>query len=134
MRTPCENDLPAIARPAEPPGDQLELRGVIEAMTNTSITINGVIYNFADFTEFKDSVSLGDMVKIHFVVNADGTFTIRGIELSSGGEDDNSNNNANFNGNDNDDDDNSNDNHNDNDDDDNDDEDDNDNKNDNDDD
>ncbi|HSM72703.1 MAG TPA: DUF5666 domain-containing protein [Anaerolineales bacterium] len=119
-------------------GDELELFGVIEAMTDTSITINGVVFNLAEFTEFKDIVSVGDQVKIHFIVNADGTFTIREIELSSGDDDDSSNSNSNFNGNDNDDDDDdrSNNNGNDNDDDDNenDNHNDNDNKNDNDDD
>lgn len=79
--------------------DDLELHGVIEALTAESITINGVVYNLADFTEFKDVVSVGDQIKIHFIVNADGTFTIREIELSSG-DDDNANYNSNSNNND----------------------------------
>jgi len=79
--------------------DDLEFRGVVEALTAESITINGVVYNLADFTEFKDVVSVGDQIKIHYIVNADGTFTIREVELSSG-DDDNANYNSNSNNND----------------------------------
>ncbi|NUQ83413.1 MAG: hypothetical protein HUU11_01755 [Anaerolineales bacterium] len=100
-------------------GAEQEFHGVVEAVTDTSITINGVTYTIADFTEFKDIVSVGDQVKIHVIVGADGALVIREIELSLGGDDDNSNDNSNGNSNDNDDDDdNSNGNSNDNDDDD----------------
>lgn len=76
--------------------DDLEFHGIVEALTETSITIDGVVYNFADFTEFKDVVSVGDQIKIHFIVNEDGTFTIREIELSSN-DDDDTNDNSNSN-------------------------------------
>lgn len=87
-------------------GGNPETYGVVEAITDSSITIDGVTYSLADFTEFKDLIAVGDQVKIEFVVNEDGTFTIREIEKSTGiGNDNgNSNNNSNFNGNDNDDD------------------------------
>jgi len=98
-------------------GDEIEFHGVVEALTTASINIDGVVYYFADFTEFKDLISVGDQVKIHIIVNADGTFTIREIELSSG-DDDNSNGNSNLNSNDDDSNDNSNGNSNDDDDDD----------------
>jgi Domain of unknown function (DUF5666) len=86
-------------------GIEQEVSGVVEALTTESITINGVTYAFADFTEFKDVIALGDQVKLHVLVNADGTFTIREIEKSdatgvddgnsnSNGLDDNSNNNG----------------------------------------
>lgn len=89
-------------------GDDLEFSGIVDAITDTSIIIDGVEYSLADFTEIKGLVSVGDQVKIHVIVNADGTFTIREIELSSG-DDGNSNGNSNSNNNGDDSNDNSND-------------------------
>jgi hypothetical protein len=88
-------------------GSDQEVSGVVEAMTTGSITINGVVYKLADFTEFKDLIALGDQVKVHVIVNADGTITIREIEKTAGtgigGDNSNgngSNDNSNSNGND----------------------------------
>ena len=101
--------------------DEQEVSGIVEAITTDSITIDGVVYMLADFTEFNDLIALGDQVKVHVIVNADGTFTIREIEKTtetgigddnsnSNGSDDNSNSNGNDdNSNDNGDDDNGND-------------------------
>jgi len=80
-------------------GIQNEVSGIVEAITSDTITIDGVVYNLADFTEFKDGIAVGNQVKIHVIVNTDGTFTIREIEKVIGiGGDDNSN--SNFNGDD----------------------------------
>lgn len=89
-----------------PAGSEQEAFGVVEVITDDTIAIGGIAYGIANFTEFKDLIAVGDQVKIEFVVNEDGTFTIREIEKSTGiGNDNgNSNNNSNFNGNDNDDD------------------------------
>ncbi len=77
-------------------GSQDEVTGVVEVITSNTITIDGVVYNLADFTEFKGGIAVGDQVKIHVIVNADGTLTIREIEKSTGfGTDDNSNGNSN---------------------------------------
>jgi len=90
-------------------GNDQEVNGVIEAITTDSITINGVTYAIAGFTEIKDLLAVGDQAKVHVIVNADGTFTIREIEKSAGtgldngnsnGSDDNSNLNSNTNGDD----------------------------------
>jgi hypothetical protein len=88
-------------------GSEQEVSGVVEAITTDSITINGVVYKIADFTEFKGIVTLGDQVKVHVIVNEDGTFTIREIEKTAGtgigGDNSNgngSNDNSNSNGND----------------------------------
>ena len=81
-------------------GDEQEVSGVVEAITTESITINGVVYMLAEFTEFKGLVALGDSVKIHVIVNADGTFTIREIEKTGGPGLDNGNSNSNDNGSD----------------------------------
>ena len=90
---------------------QEELTGTVEAITSDSITINGVVYKVADFTEFKDLIAMNDQVKIHVDVNADGTLVVREIEKSdstsldksnsnNNGSDDNTNTNSNSNTND----------------------------------
>lgn len=92
-------------------GMEQEIVGTVSSVQNGSITINGVTYSIADFTEFKDAIAAGDQVKVHVIVNADGTFTIREIEKvmqttvdngnsNSNGSDDNSNVNSNTNGDD----------------------------------
>lgn len=71
---------------------ETEVFGLVEAITTDSITINGVTYQLASFTEFKDAIAVGDQVKIHVIVNSDGTFSIREIEKSDRlGDDDNGN-------------------------------------------
>ncbi|NWG07832.1 MAG: hypothetical protein HXY35_14240 [Chloroflexi bacterium] len=74
-------------------GAEQEVFGVVDAITAESVTVGGVTYSFASFTEFKDVISVGDQVKLHVIVNADGTFTVREIEKfdDSATGDDNSN-------------------------------------------
>jgi len=83
---------------------EAEVTGVVEAMTLEVITVNGVDYKIADFTEFKDLIVVGDSVKINAIVNADGSLTIKEIEKvddESVGDNSNSNNaNDNLNSND----------------------------------
>ena len=70
---------------------------MVEAITDTTITIGGITYTLTDFAEFNDLIAVGDQVKIHVIVNDDGTLTIREIEKVAGttiGED---NGNSNFN-------------------------------------
>jgi hypothetical protein len=62
---------------------QNEILGAVEALTTDTITVNGVTYNLANLTEIKDIVALGDQVKLHVILNADGTFTVREIEKSA---------------------------------------------------
>jgi hypothetical protein len=82
-----ENDAPA--------GAEQEVFGIVQAITTDSINIDGVMYQVASFTEFKDLIAVGDLVKVHVILNADGTLTIREIEKSDGiGDDDNSNSNG----------------------------------------
>ena len=78
----------------------VEVVGVVEATTDDTITINGVTYQLASFTEFKDLIAVGDQVKIHVIVNADGTFTILEIEISTGDDNSNDANSNDDNGND----------------------------------
>lgn len=62
---------------------QNEIFGAVEAITSDTITIGGVTYNLASFTEIKDILAVGDQVKVHMIVNADGTITVREIEKSA---------------------------------------------------
>jgi hypothetical protein len=74
---------------------QNEVFGTVEAITADTITIDGVVYNLAQgFTEIKDPLTVGDQVKLHLIVNADGTFTVREIEKSVATVDDHSNSNG----------------------------------------
>src|SRR6185503_19867907 len=62
----------------------IEIVGVVEAITDNTITINGVTYLMpAGFTEFKDLAAVGDQVKVQVIFNADGTFTILEVEITS---------------------------------------------------
>jgi hypothetical protein len=82
-----------------PSGPEQEIVGAVQAMTKDTITIGGVTYKLANFTEFKTPIVVGDQVKIHMIVNADGSLTIREIEKTTGtgvttnnnGNDDNGN-------------------------------------------
>ena len=66
-------------------GSQNEIFGTVEAITAGTITIDGVTYNLAQgFTEIKNALTVGDQVKVHVIANANGTFTIREIEKSTG--------------------------------------------------
>ena len=79
-----------------------EVIGIVDAITTDSLTIDGVAYQIASFTEFKDEIVVGDQVKAHVIASADGSLTLREVEKFSGddntnGSDDNSNSNSNSN-------------------------------------
>lgn len=78
-------------------GTEQEITGVVDAIAADSVTVNGVTYQFASFTEFKQAIAVGDQVKLHVIVNADGSLTVREIEKFAGTSmgDDNSNTNVN---------------------------------------
>lgn len=82
---------PATSGPQATGANAREVFGAVEAMTASTIVVNGVTYNLLSSTEFKDVIGVGDQVKLHVIVNADGTLAIREIEKSTGGGDDNSN-------------------------------------------
>lgn len=85
-------------------GTEQEITGVVDAITAESVTVDGVTYQFASFTEFKDVVSVGDQVKLHVIVGMDGSLTIREIERTDGtglgGDNSNDDNSNDDNGND----------------------------------
>ena len=103
-----------------------EAFGPVDSITADAVVIGGQTFALTNGSEFKGLIAAGDFVKVHFVLNADGTYTIVEIETwdpaavsngNSNSNDDNSNGNSNGNSNDDDDDDNSNGNSNDDDDD-----------------
>jgi hypothetical protein len=84
--------------PVAQPGaaNEKEVFGTVEALTATTITVNGLTYILTSFTEFKDAISVGDQVKLHVVSNPDGTLSIRELETSLGFSDENSNSSGGF--------------------------------------
>ena len=86
--------------PTETPGpDDQKVSGVIEAITDTSVTIDGVTYLLTNMSEVDGLLAVGDMVKIEFVTNPDGSMTILEIERTSHSGNDNGNENGNVNSN-----------------------------------
>jgi len=99
--TPDALDMPSGTEPpsvSETPNAN-EVVGVVTAMDLTTITVDGVVYNIAAFSEIKGAINVGDTVKLEFITNADGTLRVREVKVSSG--DINENGNSNENGNDN---------------------------------
>lgn len=85
--TPESGETPEAT---ETPDDQddNEVVGVVTAIDATTITVDGVVYYLADFTEIEDAIQVGDTVKLEFVVNPDGTLTVREIQIvGESGED-----------------------------------------------
>jgi hypothetical protein len=111
-------NVPDAARPAVEKailashGEEIEFTGVVEAISGSTWTIAGRTLAVLEGTEIKDSIAVGDTVKVHAFTAADGALTAREIERSEDliGDDDNendnigndnSNDNLNDNGNDN---------------------------------
>jgi hypothetical protein len=71
-----------------------EAVGSVDAITDTSITVNGHTFSFAVGVEIKSDILLGARVKLHFIVNADGSLSVREVEFvdpTPNGIDNNSN-------------------------------------------
>ena len=78
-------------------GIEQEITGLVSAISASSVTVDGVQYQFGSFTEIKDPIFAGDTVKLHVTVGADGSLTVREIEKISGTDMDNDNSNGNSN-------------------------------------
>jgi len=112
---PDASGTPDVSNPLDPAVTQVagnnenEVFGIVEAITVDTITVNGLTYSLATFTEIEDAIAVGDQVKLHVILHVDGTLTIREIGKSIDSGDDNGNSNdSNDNTNDDDSDDNSN--------------------------
>lgn len=116
----AENDNSAPTEsPTSAPGDVAsqplvfddsgsEAFGTLETLTDTSITVGGETFTLVPGAEIKGQLLPGDLVKLHFVTNADGTLSVTEVEIADptqvgdNSNDDNSND-VNSNGNSNDD-------------------------------
>ncbi len=56
--------------------------GTVDSITDISITLNGQAFNFATGVEIKGQIVAGAIVKLHFTTNADGTLSVREIEIA----------------------------------------------------
>lgn len=95
--TPDVSSSPDASTPSAPQAaaNQNEIFGAVQALTASTITVNGVTYNLSNSTEFKNALTVGDQVKLHVLVNADGTITVREVEKSAAASfDDNSSSNG----------------------------------------
>lgn len=79
-----------------------EAFGTVDAITDTSITIGGQTFPLAPGAEIKGAIAAGIFVKVHFTVNADGSLSVREVEIfdpalvgDGNSNDDNSNANSN---------------------------------------
>jgi hypothetical protein len=81
-----------------------EAYGTVEAITNMSITIGGQTFSFAPGAQIKGAIAAGAFVKLHFTVNADGSLSVREVEIADPtrvGDDNSNDDNSNANSNDN---------------------------------
>lgn len=99
----------ALLASQEGAGDKVEIFGIVAAISETEIEIDGVVYSITNLTEFEDFIQPGDMVKVHVIKTDFGVMVVREIELT-GVFEDNSNESTGGNENENESDDNMNDN------------------------
>ena len=57
-----------------------EAFGKVESITLDTVVIGGQTFTIANGAEFKNQIQAGDFVKVHFLLNADGTMSITEIE------------------------------------------------------
>ena len=74
--------------------------GAVEALTDTSITIGGQSYTLAQGAEIKGVITVGTLVKLHFITSADGSLSIQEVEIADPTQVSNGNDNADDNSND----------------------------------
>lgn len=83
------------------PTGEIELRGVVEAMTVQAWIISGQAVIIQPATEIKGALTIGDKVKVHVIRTQNGSLVAREIELSPTTPDDIGNANGNEAGDDN---------------------------------
>ncbi len=81
-----------------------EAFGSVDGFDGTTIVIGGQSFTVANGAEIKDTIAAGDFVKVEFILNSDGTLSIREMQLwdpaavgsgNSGGSDDGPNHDLN---------------------------------------
>lgn len=111
----AENDNSApTAEPTSAPGDTVsqslifddsgtEAFGTLETLSDTSITVGGETFTLAAGAEIKGDLLAGDLVKLHFTTNPDGTLSVTEVEIADPtqlGDDSNDDNSNSVNAND----------------------------------
>jgi hypothetical protein len=74
--------VPATAAPEAQSGE-LELYGLVQAISSQAWQIAGRQVQIASATEIKEDINVGDFVKVHILVAPDGSMTAREIELDT---------------------------------------------------
>lgn len=74
-----------------------EAFGKVESITLDTVMIGGQAFTIANGAEFKNQIQAGDFVKVHFLLNADGTMSITQIETWDPASITNGNSNSNTN-------------------------------------
>jgi hypothetical protein len=64
-------------------GDEVEVVGIVDSITENEVMIEGEAYSINALTEFNDEIVVGDAVKVHVILTAEGTKIIREIELAN---------------------------------------------------
>lgn len=62
--------------------DSEEITGVVTAVDASTITVDGVVYNLDSLSEVKGVVQVGNIVKLEFITNPDGSFTVSEVKAS----------------------------------------------------
>jgi hypothetical protein len=83
---PQETEAPSSAITPEP--KEIEITGVVESIAGDVWTIDGRQVIITSATEFKDSISVGDYVRVHALLGADGSLTAREIEFDASFQED----------------------------------------------
>lgn len=83
LRDPTEEASSTREADSTPGSEDYEFVGVVSAMGSGSWTIDGKTVTITDQTEIKDSVAVGDTVKVEAQVSLDGTITAKEIGLAS---------------------------------------------------
>ncbi len=66
--------------------DEDELTGTVEEVGADFIKVNGQVILVTTMTEIKDVIAVGDIVKVHVFLDAEGALTAREVELALGDE------------------------------------------------
>ncbi|HEY3311754.1 MAG TPA: hypothetical protein VGK00_08960 [Anaerolineales bacterium] len=71
-------DTPA---PGDSQSSKQEITGVVQAITDTSITVDGVVYNLQGDEKLGSDVKLGDTVKLEVFSASDGSLTVDSVDV-----------------------------------------------------
>ena len=84
--SPAETVAPVVETEAPTSEAEIELTGSIERMTPTAMTLNGKVVAILPATELKGTFGVGDLVKAHATLQADGSLAAREIAAVQGAE------------------------------------------------